>query len=228
MSSYLLALVIGELTFVEGAVAGSGTPVQVYAPASQPPEHGQAALEAGTKVLAYYEQFFGSAFPLPKIDMVAIPDFAAGAMENWGLVTYRTTALLVDPAKSSERDRQRVAVVVAHELAHQWFGDLISCRDWNHAWLHEGFATYFDQLWVEESQGVDHLHLRLKEEADGYFIGGPAPWLSQERAQASGLGAEAGGPGGVGGCTPAATIAELKAAAGSESTAVPVGSSHRR
>ena len=89
---------------------------------------------------AYFNDYFGIPYPLPKLDHLAIPDFAAGAMENWGAVTYRETALLVDPANSSAGTRQRVAEVVAHEMAHMWFGDLVTMEWWDDLWLNESFG----------------------------------------------------------------------------------------
>lgn len=106
----------------------------------------------GPKVLKFYEDYFDIKFPLPKVDMIAIPDFSAGAMENWGLITYRETALLYSPNVSSSSSQHRVASVVAHELAHQWFGNLVTMKWWTDLWLNEGFATYVASL------GVDYLH----------------------------------------------------------------------
>lgn len=106
----------------------------------------------GPKVLKFYENYFDVKFPLPKMDMIAIPDFSAGAMENWGLVTYRETALLFSPNISSASSQHRVASVIAHELAHQWFGNLVTMKWWTDLWLNEGFATYVASL------GVEYLH----------------------------------------------------------------------
>ncbi|XP_077524917.1 aminopeptidase N-like isoform X2 [Amblyomma americanum] len=110
------------------------------------------SLSIGPKILEFYEQYFSEKYPLPKTDMVALPDFNAGAMENWGLVTFRETALLFNQDDSSAGNKQRVAVVVSHELAHQWFGNLVTMEWWDDLWLNEGFATYVEYL------GVDFVH----------------------------------------------------------------------
>lgn len=140
MSTYLLAFVIGDLTHIEKEAA-DGTVVGIWMTRGKE-EQGQFALDTSVKLLSFFNDYFGIPYPLPKLDHLAIPDFAAGAMENWGCVTYRETALLVDPANSSAGTRQRVAEVVAHEMAHMWFGDLVTMEWWDDLWLNESFATW--------------------------------------------------------------------------------------
>ncbi len=140
MSTYLLAYVIGDLTHIEKEAA-DGTVVGIWMTRGKE-EQGQFALDTSVKLLSFFNDYFGIPYPLPKLDHLAIPDFAAGAMENWGCVTYRETALLVDPQNSSAGTRQRVAEVVAHEMAHMWFGDLVTMEWWDDLWLNESFATW--------------------------------------------------------------------------------------
>ena len=140
MSTYLLAYVIGDLTHIEKEAA-DGTVVGIWMTRGKE-EQGQFALDTSVKLLSFFNDYFGIPYPLPKLDHLAIPDFAAGAMENWGCVTYRETALLVDPENSSAGTRQRVAEVVAHEMAHMWFGDLVTMDWWDDLWLNESFATW--------------------------------------------------------------------------------------
>ncbi|XP_028392975.1 puromycin-sensitive aminopeptidase-like [Dendronephthya gigantea] len=147
MSTYLLAFVVGEFDYVEDRDE-DGILVRVYTPLEKS-EQGKFALEVAVKTLPFYKNYFKISYPLPKIDLIAIPDFAAGAMENWGLVTYRETALLVDPTNSSSSSKQWVALVVGHELAHQWFGNLVTMEWWTHLWLNEGFASWIEYLCVD-------------------------------------------------------------------------------
>ncbi|CAI9616950.1 unnamed protein product [Staurois parvus] len=147
MSTYLLAFVVGEYDFVETR-STDGILVRVYTPVGKA-EQGKFALEVAAKTLPFYKDYFNVPYPLPKIDLIAIADFAAGAMENWGLVTYRETALLIDPKNSCSSSRQWVALVVGHELAHQWFGNLVTMEWWTHLWLNEGFASWIEYLCVD-------------------------------------------------------------------------------
>ena len=140
MSTYLLAFIVGELNHIE--TKSFRVPIRVYATPDANIEHGRFSLDLAAKTLAFYEKEFDSDFPLPKMDMVAVPDFSAGAMENWGLVTYRTVDVMFDEKTSGASTRERVAEVVQHELAHQWFGNLVTMDFWDGLWLNEGFATW--------------------------------------------------------------------------------------
>lgn len=140
MSTYLLAFVIGEFNYIE--TNEFCLPIRVFATPDKNIEHGRFSLELAAKTLFFYEETFDSKYPLPKMDMVSIPDFSAGAMENWGLITYRVVDLLFDEKTSGASTKQRVAEVVQHELAHQWFGNLVTMDFWDGLWLNEGFATW--------------------------------------------------------------------------------------
>ncbi|BHF83798.1 hypothetical protein SprV_0902694500 [Sparganum proliferum] len=147
MSTYLVAMVVGNFEYVS-AKDVHGVDVRVFTPPGKK-ACGEYALEVSVKTLPFYADLFGHKFPLPKCDLIAIPDFACGAMENWGLITYRETALLIDHEHTSLMSKQRVAITVAHELAHMWFGNLVTMEWWTHLWLNEGFATWIEFLAVD-------------------------------------------------------------------------------
>ncbi len=150
MSTYYLAFVVGDFVAVE-TTDEAGVLHRVFATRGKE-EFGRFALEHSVRILRYMNDYFGVPYPLPKIDHVAVPDFAAGAMENWGCITYRETALLFDPANSAAQARQRILEVVAHEMAHMWFGDLVTMEWWDDLWLNESFAS-----WLGDKT-VDHLY----------------------------------------------------------------------
>ncbi|KAJ9066917.1 hypothetical protein DSO57_1004996 [Entomophthora muscae] len=141
MSTYLVAFAVGELDYIEGKTMSRGIIVRAYS-LKGTAHLCQFAIEIACQALNLYEDWFGIPYPLPKLDLIAIPDFNIGAMENWGLVTFRTVRLHYDPATSSIATKQRVASIVAHELAHQWFGNLVALKWWSELWLKEGFATW--------------------------------------------------------------------------------------
>nr|CAD7448211.1 unnamed protein product [Timema bartmani] len=151
MVTYLTCFIVSDFQRLPPVNISQGFPFSVYSTPAQVNKTAYA-LELGSKVTEYYIDYFNIPYPLPKLDMIAIPDFVSGAMEHWGLVTFRETLMLYDANISSTANQQRVALVVAHELAHMWFGNLMTLKWWNDLWLNEGFATYM------EYKGVDNAH----------------------------------------------------------------------
>lgn len=148
MSTYLLAFVYGELGYKEQKTK-EGIAVRCYATPDNI-QYLDFSLDCAVKTLEFYNEYFDTPYPLAKCDFVALPDFASGAMENWGLITFREQALLVDPKNTSLHLKQYVANVVAHELTHQWFGNLVTMRWWTDLWLNESFASWMSYLAVDE------------------------------------------------------------------------------
>jgi aminopeptidase N len=148
MSTYLLAFVYGDLQ-TKSATTKDGITTSIWATKAHKPESLDHAVDISKRALEFFNEYYGVPYPLAKSDHVAVPDFAVGAMENWGLITYRESCLLLDPESASQSSREWIATIMSHELSHQWFGDLVTMKWWDNLWLNESFANVMEYVAVD-------------------------------------------------------------------------------
>lgn len=164
MSTYLMAFLVGDFKCVSGS--SDGVPIRACATPERV-QYAHFAVESAEYILHYYDNYFGIKYPMPKLDMIGIPDFEAGAMENFGAITYRESAMLVDEKNAPLEAKAEVASVVAHEMAHQWFGDMVTMKWWNNIWLNEGFATWMSNKPLEAWKPEWHINEQVAGELNG-------------------------------------------------------------
>ena len=168
VSTYLIYLGVGEFEYLTGRIGK----IQLRVVTTKGNKSkGKFSFDLGKKLLTSYEKYFGIKYPLPKLDLIAVPDFAAGAMENWGAITFRETILLYDPKTSSTRTKQFIAEVISHEIAHQWFGNLVTMKWWNDLWLNESFATFMATKFVDKFYPEWDLWNQFVEDAMNVAMG---------------------------------------------------------
>ncbi|HVO93305.1 MAG TPA: M1 family metallopeptidase, partial [Terriglobales bacterium] len=159
MSPYLVAMAVGNFEYIEGSA--DGIPIRVWGPPGSKP-YSSYALEVAEQCMKYYNKYFGIKYPLPKLDLIAVPGGFGGAMENWGGITFFESRLLFDPAINPDSARRGIFSIIAHEMAHQWFGDLVTMGWWDNLWLNEGFAS-----WMQE-KAAEHFYPQWKTWLNGY------------------------------------------------------------
>lgn len=169
MSSYLLAWVVGEL-HKKTAHTKNGIEVNVWATPAQPASNLDFALDIATRTTDFYDEYFDTPYPLIKCDHVALPDFSSGAMENWGLITYREVLLLADPKTTSISNKQFIAMVISHELSHQWFGNLVTMKWWNDLWLNESFASLIEYTAIDSIEPSWNVWLDFASNEASYAL----------------------------------------------------------
>ncbi|NYF79144.1 M1 family metallopeptidase [Granulicella arctica] len=182
MSTYLVAFLVGDFKCSSGKA--DGVPIRACSTPDKV-QYTKFAVESAEYILHYYDDYFGIKYPMPKLDMIALPDFEAGAMENFGCITYRETDLLVDSKTGSTNSKKEVAGVVAHEMAHQWFGDMVTMQWWNNLWLNEGFATWMAFKPVEKWHPEWQISQDRASELDSTFNYDSQPTTRTIRADAN-------------------------------------------
>jgi len=181
MSTYLVAFLVGDFACMGGS--SEGIPIRVC---STPDKVALTSygLEVAEYALHYYNNYFGIPYPMKKLDLVGIPDFEAGAMENFGAITFRETDLLLDPQTASIDTKKEVALTIAHEMAHQWFGDLVTMQWWDNIWLNEGFATWMENKPIEAMHPEWHIDQTVASDEQGTLNTDAQPTTRAIRAKA--------------------------------------------